>query len=74
VPLQLGRLFDDRDTEKSPAIAIVNEALVRKYFRRENPIGQRIKVVGAPGPDAPWRTIVGIVANEKDQNFFHPMN
>jgi hypothetical protein len=52
----------------------VNEALVRKYFRRENPIGQRIKVVGAPGPDAPWRTIVGIVANEKDQNFFHPMN
>jgi predicted permease len=74
VPLQLGRLFDNRDTEKSPAVAIVNEALVRKYFRRENPIGQRIKVVGAPGPDPPWRTIVGIVADEKDQNFFHPMN
>jgi hypothetical protein len=45
VPLELGRLFEDSDGEKSPAVAIVNEALARKYFPHENPIGKRIKVL-----------------------------
>jgi putative ABC transport system permease protein len=75
VSLELGRVFDERDGEKSPAAAIVNEALARKYFPRENPIGKRIKILGAPGTEPPpWLTIVGVAANEKDQNFFRPMS
>jgi putative ABC transport system permease protein len=73
VPLELGRVFDDTDGEKSPAVAIVNEALVRKYFPGENPIGKRIKLPDLK-TDRPWLTVVGAVANEKQQNFFHPMN
>ena len=73
VPLELGRIFEDSDGEKSPPVAIVNEALARKYFPRENPIGQRIKI-GRPGTDRGWLTIVGVVANEKDQDFFHQMS
>ena len=74
VPLKLGREFDDSDRPESRTVAIVNEALTRKYFPNENPIGQRIRVLGAPGTDPPWLTIVGVSANEKDQNFFHPMS
>jgi putative ABC transport system permease protein len=73
VPLELGRIFEDADGEKSPAVAIVNEALARKYFPRESPIGKRIKI-DRPGTDRGWLTIVGVVANEKDQDFFHQMS
>jgi predicted permease len=73
VPLELGRAFEDADREKSPAVAIVNEALARKYFPQVNPIGQRIKV-GRPGTERPSLTIVGVVADEKGQNFFHQMS
>jgi hypothetical protein len=52
----------------------VNEALARKYFPGENPIGKRIKILSAPGTDPPWLAIVGVAANEKDQNFFRPMS
>jgi putative ABC transport system permease protein len=70
IPLEVGRGFDDRDNERSPAVTVVNEALVRKFFSQENPIGARIKM-GRPG--SPWLTIVGVVGNEKHQDFFHPM-
>jgi predicted permease len=73
-PLKLGRVFDDTDGEKSQAVAVVNDAFMRKYLPQENPIGRRIRIVGRPGSDAPWLTIVGVVSNEKRQNFFNPMN
>jgi len=72
VRLQRGRLFEDRDRAESQAVAIVNEALVQKYFPQENPIGWRIKV-GEPGTDRPWLTIVGVAVSEKDRNFFQEM-
>ncbi len=72
VPLELGRGFDDRDAEKTPAVAVINEALAREYFPHENPIGQRIRVRERDA-DQPWSTVVGVVADEKGQDFFHPM-
>jgi predicted permease len=73
VPLRMGRGFDGTDGEQRPPVAIVNEALVRKYFPRENPIGKRVKFPD-PHTDGPWLTIVGVAADEKGQNFFHPMD
>ncbi len=72
VPLERGRLFEERDRGESEPVAIVNEALARKYFPRESPIGRHIKV-GEPGTERPWLTIVGVVADEKDRDFFHEM-
>ncbi len=72
VPLERGRLFEVTDRDTSEPVAIVNEALVRKYFVRESPIGKHIKV-GEPGTERPWLTIVGVVADEKDRDFFHEM-
>ena len=73
VPLMAGRFFDDRDSVDSEAVAIVNQALVREYFQGESPIGKRIKT-GEPGTDRPWLTVAGVVANEKDWEFFKEMN
>jgi putative ABC transport system permease protein len=74
VPLKRGREFESEDREESAPVAIVNEALARKYFPNDNPIGKRINVLRGPGTGQPWLTIVGVVANEKDQNFFRPMS
>jgi putative ABC transport system permease protein len=65
IPLRMGRPFDSRDRDGAEPAAIVNEALVRKYFGHEDPIGKRI-LVGKPGKDVPWLTIVGVSANEKE--------
>jgi putative ABC transport system permease protein len=60
VAMRSGRDFSDRDNVDAPLTAIVNEALVRRSFPGENPIGQRIRC----GLDNPgYMTIVGVVAD-----------
>jgi predicted permease len=42
IPVKRGRGFTDRDDASSPPVVIVNEAFVRRYFPREDPVGKRI--------------------------------
>jgi putative ABC transport system permease protein len=42
IPIKSGRDFNDADTDGSPLVAIVNEALVRKSFGGRSPIGRTI--------------------------------
>lgn len=58
--LRQGRQFDAR--EAAPSV-IVNETLVRTFFRNDNPLGRRLRFSDAA--DAPWFTIVGVVADAK---------
>ena len=60
-----GRDFTDRDTTASPSVAIVNEAMARRYFPAEDAIGKRIR----PGPQSPWISIVGVVPTVKQQGW-----
>jgi predicted permease len=66
-----GRTFDRRDSRDATPVCIVNEALVRKYFPSEDPVGQRVRFAGPPGgnrgpaPVNRWLTIIGIVADER---------
>ncbi|HEV2425916.1 MAG TPA: ABC transporter permease [Terriglobia bacterium] len=64
VPLLRGRLFDDSDRGRSDPILIINDAMARRYYPGQNPVGQRIKT-GDPNPQAPWETIVGVVGDVK---------
>jgi len=61
VTLRAGRGFDSRDRLTTEPVAIVNESLARTYFPSGDVLGQRVRIVAA----APWRTIVGVVSNEK---------
>ncbi|HEV3330559.1 MAG TPA: ABC transporter permease [Bryobacteraceae bacterium] len=65
IPLKEGRYFDERDREQTRPLAIVNEALVARYFANEDPIGKQIREFDGPGSKKPWVTIVGVVAGEK---------
>jgi putative ABC transport system permease protein len=60
-----GRFFNAEDREDSEPVAIVSEALQRKYFPGEDPIGRGIRAQG--NPKRPYARIVGIVADVRDQ-------
>jgi putative ABC transport system permease protein len=59
-----GREFTDRDRASAEPVAIVNQALARRYFPNSEPIGRRI-ALNDPSEANPWRVIVGVVADEK---------
>jgi putative ABC transport system permease protein len=65
-----GRDFAPSDTASAPAVAIVNETLVRMYFQDTDPIGRRITFDNPRRRKEPpsWSTIVGVVADEKQDS------
>src|SRR5207245_1990497 len=65
IALMRGRYFDPRDTAASDRVVIINEALARKYWPQEDPMGKRMligKGLGADFEELP-REIVGIVGS-----------
>ena len=62
MPMRVGRSFTDRDDQKAPKVAIINETAARKYFPNENPIGQRF---GSSLEQAGQLEIVGVVRDAK---------
>ena len=55
-----GRDLLETDRPESPAVAVVNEALVARELPGRDPIGQRIQAGGA---ETPWLEIVGVASN-----------
>jgi len=44
IPLLRGRTIDDRDTQTSSYIAVVNQAMVKKFWPNTDPIGHYFKI------------------------------
>jgi putative ABC transport system permease protein len=65
IPLLRGRLFNDSDSSSSPAVTVISEALAKRYFPHENPLGRRL-TFGFPANGVSSREIVGIVGNIHD--------
>jgi putative ABC transport system permease protein len=64
IPLRRGRWFDARDRNDAPGVVILNEALARRYWPNEDPVGQTLThdLTILPG-QASTRRIVGIVGD-----------
>jgi len=61
VSLTSGREFTDQDKDGTPPVTMISESMARRLFGSTDPVGQRIKLDPADNPEAPWRTIVGVV-------------
>jgi len=73
VPLLRGRFFSDRDRADGQLVAIINETTARTHWPNEDPLGRRFKF-GSPGGDAPWLTVVGIVADTRRAGVEYPVS
>ena len=59
IRLRSGRAFTSADTADHPAVVIINEAMAKRFWPNESPIGKRI---GSPNPNQRnWREVVGVV-------------
>jgi predicted permease len=68
IRLMDGRLFDDRDVQGSPDVAIVNKTMAMTFWPNQNPVGRRVKSGGAKD----WCTIVGVVDDAKNAGLDRP--
>jgi putative ABC transport system permease protein len=71
IDLLRGRYFDERDTENTAPVAIVDETMAKTYWPNEDPIGRRIKRGGAQST-SPWMTIVGVVRHVRFRTLESP--
>jgi putative ABC transport system permease protein len=80
IPVLQGRAFESRDARGKQPVAIINDAVARRYFAGQNPVGQRllfqtwdpnITRMGA----AVAREIVGVVGDVRQDSLEnkHPM-
>ncbi|MEX2263379.1 MAG: ABC transporter permease [Bryobacteraceae bacterium] len=66
IPLLRGRWFDGRDRADSPRVTVISEAMARRHFPGENPVGQRLKH-GHRSLANPYMEIIGVVGDVKYQ-------
>ena len=63
IPLRQGRFFSDYDRDKSVPVIIISEAMARRFWPGENPIGKRLTPSFHREQGA--REIVGVVGDVK---------
>src|SRR5262245_2344039 len=71
IRLLKGRRFSAQDDQRSPPVAIINEALALRYWPNEDPLGKRFRF-GVSDPDKPLIEIVGVSSDTKASNMFAP--
>jgi predicted permease len=65
IPILAGRGIEAQDTASSTRVAVVNEAMVKRFFPGQNPIGRQFRIDDQDLLDKPM-TIVGISRDAKD--------
>jgi macrolide transport system ATP-binding/permease protein len=65
IALHRGRVFSKADSEKAAKVAIVNEAMAKKFWPGEEALGKRFRVKGPAKADQGLIEVVGVVQNGK---------
>jgi putative ABC transport system permease protein len=72
IPLREGRTFTAADNLAAPQVVIINENMARRFWPNESAVGKRFKYGGA-GSQAPFMTVVGVVADMRRTGFDAPV-
>jgi putative ABC transport system permease protein len=65
IPLRSGRFLTQQDGSDSPPVAVITETMARRYWPNSDPIGRHVRLAAAD----PWRTIVGVAEDIKQNTF-----
>jgi putative ABC transport system permease protein len=72
-----GRAFTEAEVNGARKLAVVNQTFVQKYLGKENPLGQRVRLVQLETfpdpPKDPWFEIIGVVADVKNNGLQDPI-
>jgi putative ABC transport system permease protein len=68
IPLLRGRVFSETDSGNSGRVVLINEAMAKRYWKGEDPVGQVITIGKGMGPqfDDPPRQVVGVVGTVRE--------
>jgi predicted permease len=64
IPILVGRDISPDDRSGQPLVTVINEAMARKYFPGENPVGKRFSL-GSPFYAKEAMTIIGVAADAR---------
>ncbi len=70
IPVVRGRAFEAADAAPAGPVAIVNEALVDRFWKGQDPIGRRLRP--GFGNQVPWFTVVGVAKDVKQGGVDQP--
>jgi putative ABC transport system permease protein len=73
VSLLRGRGFTAQDGPDAPRVAIINENMAKRFWPGEDAVGRRFRYGTGPGNQAPWITIVGVVADMRRTGYDNPV-
>jgi putative ABC transport system permease protein len=69
IPLVRGREFNEGDTLDTTRGVVVSEKTAKHYWPNEDPIGKRLKPGATTDKDIPWRTVIGVVKDVRQNDF-----
>jgi hypothetical protein len=72
VPLLRGRTFRAGDGLDDPRVAVVNRTFADRWFPDGDALGQEITFDRIPDENSVWRTIVGVVEDERQRSLVQP--
>jgi predicted permease len=59
-----GRIFTEQDNDTAPKIAVINDALARKFWPNQDAIGKRFKRPSAND----WTTVIGVIGDARAES------
>ena len=67
IPLVKGRLIAPSDRADAPPVAVVSEAMARRYWPAANPVGRRITFGNPADTASTWLTVIGVVGDVRQE-------
>ncbi len=65
-----GRVFSAEDRDGAPPVVTINESMARRFWPSESPVGKRLRLGNAKGPEV---TIVGVVGDVRYRDLRTPL-
>jgi putative ABC transport system permease protein len=69
IPILKGREFTPQDTVAAPGVIVINEAMARAFWPKQDPVGRAIRLGGSDGPRL---TVVGVAGDVHYQGLDAP--
>jgi len=82
IPLAQGRLWDQDDTKRGAAVAVINQTMATQYWPGGDAIGRQVRIPGVKDepPYSPassavgeWLEVVGVVGDAKNDGLRNPI-